>query len=106
MNKLPFTVRMEIRLDEPVDVTELTQAAQEAIARFPYFSVRVGLDESQSYALEHNDEPLAVLPEKDERLVLGSDEVNGHLFAITYQGDTVWSTFPMRCAVRTARSFG
>ena len=94
MNKLPFTVRMEIRLDEPVDVTQLTQAAQEAIARFPYFSVRVGLDEGQSYTLEHNDEPLAVLPEKDERLVLGSDEVNGHLFAITYQGDTVWFNFP------------
>ena len=41
MNKLPFTVRMKIRLDEPVDATLLNEAAQEAIVRFPYFSVRV-----------------------------------------------------------------
>ena len=54
MNKLPFTVRMKVRLDQPVDAVLLNQAAQEAIVRFPYFSVRVGLDESQSYALEHS----------------------------------------------------
>lgn len=93
MNKLPFTVRMKVRLDQPVDAVLLNQAAQEAIVRFPYFSVRVGLDESQSYALEHNNKPLAVLPEADRRLVLGGDEVNGHLVAITYRDDSVWFNF-------------
>ena len=93
MNKLPYTVRMKTRLDAPVDTALLNEAAQEAIARFPYFSVRVGLDVSQSYTLDHNDKPLAVLPERDERLVLGSDEVNGHLFAITYRNDCIWFNF-------------
>ena len=93
MNKLPFTVRIKIRLDAPVKAALLNNAAQEAIVRFPYFSVRVGLDQSQSYTLDHNDAPLAVLPEKDERLVLGSDKVSGHLFAITYRGDCVWFNF-------------
>ena len=93
MNKLPYTVRMKVRLDVPIEATLLSDAAQEAIARLPYFSVRVGVDESQSYTLDHNDMPIAVLPEKDERLVLGSDEVNGHLFAITYRNDCVWFNF-------------
>ncbi len=93
MNKLPFTVRMKVRLDAPVDAVLLNEAAQEAIVRFPYFSVCVGIDQSQSYTLDHNETPLAVLPEKNERLVLGSDEVNGHLVAITYRDDCVWFSF-------------
>ena len=93
MDKLPFTVRMKIRLDTPVDARLLNEAAQEAIVRFPYFSVRVDLDESQSYALSHNGAPLAVLPERNDRLILGSDDVNGHLFAITYRNDCVWFNF-------------
>lgn len=93
MNKLPFTVRIKVRLDKAIDAVLLNQAAQEAIVRFPYFSVRVGLDEGQSYTLDHNDKPLAVLPEMDRRLVLDSDEVNGHLVAITYRGDNVWFNF-------------
>ncbi|MBR3224145.1 MAG: hypothetical protein IKF78_02340 [Atopobiaceae bacterium] len=93
MDKLPFTVRMKIRLDAPVDATLLNEAAQEAIVRFPYFSVRVGVDESQSYTLSHNSAPLAMLPERNKRLVLGSDEVNGHLVAITYRSDCIWFNF-------------
>ena len=93
MSKLPFTVRIKVRLDAAVDARLLDEAAQEAFVRFPYFSVRVGIDESQSYALDHNDLPLAVLPEQDERLVLGSAKVNDHLFAITYRDDCVWFNF-------------
>lgn len=94
MNKLPFTVRVKVHLDAPVDSAVLYHAAQEAIARFPYFSVRVGLDENQSYTLERNDRPLPVLPERCERLVLGGDETNNHLFVITYKDDWVWFNFP------------
>ena len=93
MKKLPFTVRFLVQLDAPVDAAMLDQAAQEAIKRFPYFSVEVGLDEGQNYTMTHNDRPVAVLPEKDERLVLGSDEVNRHLVALTYKDDCVWFNF-------------
>lgn len=51
------------------------------------------MDEGQNYTLEQNDKPICVLPEKDERLTLGSDEVNGHLFAITYRNNWVWFNF-------------
>ena len=93
MEKLPFTVRMKVCLDAPVDSALLTEAAQEAIGRFPYFSVRVGLDAGQNYTLEHNDRPVAVLPEKDVRLTLGSEEVNGHLIAITWRDSFVWFNY-------------
>ena len=93
MEKVPFTVRMKVLLDAPVDGALLTDAAQEAIGRLPYFSVKVGLDEGQNYTLEHNDRPIAVLPEKDERLILGSVAVNGHLFAITYRDNCIWFNY-------------
>ena len=93
MDKVPFTVRMKVLLDAPVDRAMLTDAAQEAIGRLPYFSVKVGLDGGQNYTLEHNDRPIAVLPEKDERLALGGDAVNGHLFAITYRENCVFFNY-------------
>ena len=93
MEKVPFTVRMKVCLDVPVDAEVLTDAAQEAISRLPYFSVKVGLDAGQNYTLEHNDKPVAVLPEKDERLTLGSDSVNGHLVAISYRDECVWFNY-------------
>lgn len=93
MEKIPFTVRMKVCLDENVDRKLLTDAAQEAISRFPYFSVKIGLDEGQNYILEHNDKPIAVIPEKDMRMTLGSDDVNGHLFAITYRDNCIWFNF-------------
>ncbi len=93
MEKLRFTVRFRVQLDAPVDAELLDKAAQEAIKRFPYFSVKVGLDEGQNYTLTHNVRPIAVLPEKDARLVLGSEEVNRHLVALTYRDDCIWFNF-------------
>lgn len=93
MKKVPFTVRMKACLDAPVDGAVLKDAVQEAMGRFPYFNVKVGLDDKQNYTLEHNDQPIAVLPEKDESLILGSDEVNGHLFAVTYRDDCIWFNY-------------
>ena len=93
MEKVPFTVRMKVFLDAPVDAALLKDAAQEAIGRLPYFSGKVGLDAGQNYTLEHNDKPVAVLPEKDERLTLGSEAVNGHLVAITWRDDCIWFNY-------------
>ncbi|MCR5403921.1 MAG: hypothetical protein K6E91_08925 [Butyrivibrio sp.] len=65
MDKIPFTVRMKFYLDSKVDEMLLEKAAQEVFERFPYFSVKVGLDEGQNYTLEHNDKPIAVIPAKE-----------------------------------------
>ena len=83
MKKNAFTTRIKVRLSETIDKELLTQAAREAMTRFPYFSVSVELDLDENYVLLPNKEPIAVLPERDERLLLGSEEVGGHLFALT-----------------------
>ncbi len=100
--KLPFSLRIKVCLDEAVDAGILNETAQEAIGRFPYFRVQVGLDEGQNYVLKPNDRPLAVLPEEDRRLVLGGNEVNRHLFAITYRDDTIW----FNCSHSVCGGFG
>lgn len=67
-DKLPFTVRMKVILDAPVDEALLMEAAQEAIGRFPYFSVKVGLDEHITgfYTLTDGDLMLEVSALKDK----------------------------------------
>ena len=90
MDKVPYTLRMKVRLDDTVDARILSDISKEAFTRFPYFSVKVSLDEGENYKLDHNDRPIAVLPEEKRKLMLGSDEVNNHLFVITYKKDTIW----------------
>lgn len=90
MDKLPFTFRLKIRLDEPVDAQLLKKTAQEAFSRYPYFSIEIGIDDGGNYKLDHNDRPLIVTEEEDKPIVLGSEAVNKHLFVITYRDDTVW----------------
>lgn len=93
MKKNAFTVRVKVNLSETVDEALLAQAAGEAFTRFPYFSVRVELDEKENYVLQPNRSPIAVLPETDCRLVLGSAKVNGHLFAVTWKENAIWFNF-------------
>ena len=93
MKKNAFTVRVKVNMSEDVDEELLKQAAAEAITRFPYYSVRVDLDEGENFVLLPNDSPIPVLPEKQARLVLGSDEVAGHLFAVTWEGNSIWFNF-------------
>lgn len=102
MKKSSFTVRVKVRLDEAVDVQLLTETAREAFSRFPYYSVQLGTDEGGNYTLSPNNRPLAVLPEADRRRMLGSDEVNKHMFYISYRDDTVW----FNCAHSICGGFG
>ena len=91
--KFPYTVRMKVTLDAHVDETHLIEAAQEAMSRLPYFSVRVVLDDGCNYVIVHNDAPVPVLRERDVRLRLGSEELSGHLFAITWRSNDIWFNF-------------
>ena len=93
MKKISYTVRILVKLKENVDSGLLNEAAQEAITRFPYFAVKVRVDEGGSFVFDHNDNPIPVLPEENKRLMLGSDKTGGHLFAITYRDNCVWFNF-------------
>ena len=64
-------MRILVKLKENVDQKLLNEAAQEAITRFPYFAVKVRVEDSGSFAFDHNENPIPVLPEENKRLMLG-----------------------------------
>ena len=49
--RFAFVVRAKMRMKEPVEVDVLRAAANKAIKRYPYFAVKVEVDESGSYVL-------------------------------------------------------
>ena len=53
MDKISYTVRAKIRLNETIDKDLLNEAAQEALTRLPYFSVKAVLDKGGNYVIQH-----------------------------------------------------
>ena len=53
------TIRVEIKLTEPVEPAALAQAASFAASRFPYFAVKLVRDGEQ-FILEQNDAPFVI----------------------------------------------
>ncbi len=79
-------VRIFVNMKEPVDPDILWHSVNVAMKRYPYFAVRVTVDEEGAYVLQPNEEPVVVLPIGKKVPKAGSREVNGHLAFVTYQG--------------------
>ena len=77
--RFAFVVRAKMRMKEPVEVDVLRAAANKAIKRYPYFAVKVEVDESGAYVRVPNDKEIAVLPMGEKTPFLCSKEVNEHL---------------------------
>ena len=82
------TIRTRIVLKEPIQPDALRQAADAAITRYPYFSVRL-IREGEAYALAYNDAPLPITP-CGRAIPLGGEESGGHLFALAYDGNLLY----------------
>jgi hypothetical protein len=67
-------------------VKKLKSAVNIAIKRYPYFAVRVGLDEDGGYVLESNPEEVVILGRTRHLPKLGSRAVNGHLLFVQCEG--------------------
>ena len=76
-------VRIVVNMKETVDISVLDTAVNVAIKRYPYFAVKVTVDEDGGYVLEPNNEPVLVIPETKRVPKLGEDRVNGHLLFVT-----------------------
>ena len=87
-----YTAKVVVELNVPVNGDILREAAQKAFRRFPYYSRTVRLDDHGAYVLEPCDKPICVL-EEGEQVVLGTEQTNGILFAITYSPSTVYFNF-------------
>ena len=87
-----YTAKVVVELNVPVNGDILREAAQKAFRRFPYYSRTVRLDAHGAYVLEPCDKPICVF-EEGEQVVLGTEQTNGLLFAITYSPSTVYFNF-------------
>lgn len=82
-------IRFALELTEDINGEILSEAANEAIRRYPYFSVRIKI-RNGSYIFIPNTLPVVVMKTKTPSAPLGSKEVNYHLNYIDYTDDTIY----------------
>ena len=82
-------IRVVVTMKETVDIASLKKSANTAIKRYPYFAVKVTVDEYGGYVLQPNHEPVAVLFAGKKVPKVGSGEVNGHLLFLEVDGKTI-----------------
>ena len=87
-----YTAKVVVELNTLVRGEVLRESAQKAFRRFPYFSRMVRTDEDGAFVLEPCEGPICVF-EEGEQVVLGTEQTNGLLFAITYGESTVYFNF-------------
>lgn len=82
--EMPFTIRIEVTFRTPIDPDALSEAANAAVRRYPYFAVQVVSEDGELHCAP-NPRPLIVYPGPEVR-PLGSEAVNRHLLAFGYEG--------------------
>lgn len=85
----PYNCRIRVELDEEIDGELLSKVANTAIKRYPYFKVYVAVND-EKYELKQNDRPIVVYETRKPSFSLGSEEVNGHLVSIDYNGNFIF----------------
>lgn len=88
--RFAFVVRAKLRMTETVDIDVLRSAANKAIKRYPYYAVKVEVDESGSYVRRPNDKDIAVLPMGEKTPFLCSKAVNEHLLFLEVDGRDIY----------------
>ena len=78
----PRTFRLTIKLKDMVDEDILAEAVRNTMRRYPYFRVRLGLDDSGVF-FEDNTTPTPVL-HTDGPIMLGGYETQSHLLAFCW----------------------
>ena len=82
-------IRFALEITEDVNGDVLRVAVNEAIKRYPYFSVRVEIRDG-AYILVPNVLPIVVMETRYPAVPLGSEEVNHHLNYIDYSDDMIY----------------
>lgn len=88
--RFAFVVRAKVRMKETVDIDVLRVAANKAIKRYPYFAVKIEIDENGAYVRVPNDKEVAVLEMGNKTPYLCSKEVNGHLLFLECDGRDIY----------------
>ena len=84
------TVRIHVRMKDEVDIDVLDKAVNSAIRRYPYFAVKVTVDEDGGYVLVPNDRKIVVIPTADNMPQLGVSSINDHLIFVDCSGRDIF----------------
>ena len=84
------TVRIHVRMKDKVDINILDKAVNSAIRRYPYFAVRVTVDEDGGYVLIPNDKKIVVMPTAENMPMVGSSKINDHLLFVDCSGKDIF----------------
>ena len=84
------TVRIHVRMKDEVDIDVMDKAVNSAIRRYPYFAVKVTVDEDGGYVLVPNDRKIAVIPTADKMPMVGSSSINDHLLYVDCSGRDIF----------------
>ncbi len=91
LSKVNYTVRIHYRLDQQVDPVLMRTALDKTAKRYPYFCVSLKKNEKEYY-YEENQAPVPLI-HTNQRVKLGSEETNGHIWAVSYDGDELFIDF-------------
>lgn len=87
-DKVHYTIRGEVELEEMIDGGCLQKAVDTAFIRYPYFSVQLVV-KGDSWNLDPNPRPHNILHTPD-KITLGTEDVNYHLVVISYYENRVF----------------
>ncbi|MCR4658657.1 MAG: hypothetical protein K5770_20870 [Lachnospiraceae bacterium] len=91
ISKASYTIRFILRLDRKIDPSLLRKALDQTARRYPYFCVTLKKNDKEFY-YEENPKPVALL-HTGERITLGTEETNGHIWAVCYDEDKLFLDF-------------
>ena len=78
----PRTFRLTMKMKDMIDEAVLIRAVRKSMERYPYFRVRLGVDENDVFFLD-NPAPVPVL-HTDGPIMLGGYETQGHVLAFCW----------------------
>lgn len=84
------SIRVKVTMKEAVNIEILRVSANIAIKRYPYFAVKVTVDEDGGFVLRPNLKRVAVLPLAKKTRLFCSNEVNEHLLFLEVDGRDIF----------------
>ena len=88
---IDYTVRLCVRMKDPVDGGVLDEALLDTSKRYPYLSLRMRKDANRLF-YEENRERI-VLFHTDKKITLNAPESNYHVWAVCYSDDVIMLDF-------------
>ena len=87
---ITFNIRIKVVMKENVEPDTLTEAAQKAFKRFPYYSKQIHIDEDGGVDLIPNPRTVSVKAVSNKKTYLFSEAVNYQPCSIEYEDNCIY----------------